>query len=133
MAMDALQEMLLRNAKWKSGAGQQWAANAREARRVAGAEPFKFKGPFPKWMSGGARKATGLGSKYAPGGVRASAGAAGTSTLGSLLALYGAAQGGWSTGRLLGNTPTLTDPAVTYDKVYQDLFTRLLRKKKRQK
>jgi len=130
MAYDALSEMLMQNARWKTGQSAQWAANAREAARPAGNVGGKM---FPRWMSGGSRKAVGLGSKYAPGGVRASAGTAATSSLGSLLALYGAAQGGWSTGRLLGNTPTLTDPAVTYDKVYQDLFTRLLRKKKRQK
>ena len=67
------------------------------------------------------------------GGVRASAGTAATSALGTALALYGAGSAGWGVGRLLGKTPTLTDPNVTYDQVYQDILENMLNKYRKKK
>jgi hypothetical protein len=126
--LDAYQEMIMRNARWRTGGGQAWGRKASELARGTA----KGSKAFPKWMSGTSRTVKNLGSKYAPGGVRASAGAASTSALSSFLALVAAAKGGWDTGRTLGQTPTLTDPNTTYDQVYQDIFENMLKRKNKQ-
>ncbi|OPZ44139.1 MAG: Ser-Thr-rich glycosyl-phosphatidyl-inositol-anchored membrane family protein [Euryarchaeota archaeon ADurb.BinA087] len=47
----------------------------------------------------------------------------------TVLALKHSAQFGWSLGRFLGETPLITDPSMTYDQFYQDLFKNLFFKK----
>jgi len=44
---------------------------------------------------------------------------------GTLSALINSATTGWDIGRLLGQTPLLTDPSMTYDQFYQELFSKL--------
>jgi RHS repeat-associated protein len=39
------------------------------------------------------------------------------------------AEFGWAVGRILGRTPLLTDPSMTYDQFYQELFSNLFFKK----
>jgi hypothetical protein len=48
--------------------------------------------------------------------------------LGPVGSIYGAAQGGWDLGRLLGKTPLITDKNTTYDQFYQNMFQNLLQR-----
>jgi RHS repeat-associated protein len=45
------------------------------------------------------------------------------------LAVKHSAQFGWSLGRVLGQTPLLTDPSITYDQMYQKFFSNRFIKK----
>jgi len=52
-----------------------------------------------------------------------------TAALGAPLAIAGAAKSGWDIGRILGQTPLLTDPNMSYDQFYQQIFSDLFKKK----
>jgi hypothetical protein len=52
--------------------------------------------------------------------------------IGKAIGIAGAGMAGWDVGRTLGQTPLMTDPSMTYDDYYQDLFTEMLLKKKRE-
>lgn len=45
---------------------------------------------------------------------------------GNILGVAGAASGGWSLGRMLGQTPLIADPNMTYDQFYQNMFQNIL-------
>ncbi len=66
--------------------------------------------------------------KSIPDYMKATLGATGAATT-KLIGPVGAAVGGWSLGRILGQTPLLTDQNMTYDQFYQNMFQNLLRAK----
>ena len=73
-----------------------------------------IKGMFGRFL-----KDAPKGSVYAPLLTRAAA-------------IPAAAVGGYGVGRVLGNTPLLTDPNMTYDQFYTDAFTKFLAKGKKE-
>jgi len=60
--------------------------------------------------------------------LRGSVGAVDAGMLGKATGIVGAGQAGWGVGRMLGNSPLLTDPNMTYDQFYQNMLGNLFRR-----